>query len=380
MSKIDSVNSTTITAQVGGSARLLHLDSLRGLAALGVAFFHSTFIFKSIPQADPIGKIFGQAPICFFFLLSGFVLSRSLIKSAGLGGRQIAGYYIRRLFRIYPMVIAGVTFGLIASQFYAQQTEVQSASISLKYLMVAAGNTATTAGYFESLALKNINLDPPLWTIRVELLCSFMLPFLVYLSRKHDVVTITLGVLLAILMTHAQGTCNWANAPTWIFAFYLGFLIQNGSLYLQALSSTVTKWSLGLGVLLLLIFSRGSANFLLMTLILAGVLAVMVPCNWLRLRRLMEASALRFMGRISYSFYILHLPVLLLSWSAVARFFPELLNHHHNFLPACFLFLLSVTMTIPLAALSEYFIERPFNGIGHELSKKVCEVQVGLSQ
>ena len=65
--------------------RFEHLDSVRGIAALVVAFYHSLRPFAEIPRGDGIISVLnGHTAVLFFFILSGFVLSGSLNARGGV--------------------------------------------------------------------------------------------------------------------------------------------------------------------------------------------------------------------------------------------------------------------------------------------------------
>ena len=64
--------------------RIHHLDSLRGLAALAVALGHSFYGLEGIRNKYYISLFMGRLPVIYFFILSGFVLSRSISKEANI--------------------------------------------------------------------------------------------------------------------------------------------------------------------------------------------------------------------------------------------------------------------------------------------------------
>jgi peptidoglycan/LPS O-acetylase OafA/YrhL len=67
--------------------RFEHLDSVRGIAAMLVAFYHSLRPFSEIPRDTGfIAVLNGHTAVLFFFILSGFVLS-GFVLSGSLDSR-----------------------------------------------------------------------------------------------------------------------------------------------------------------------------------------------------------------------------------------------------------------------------------------------------
>ncbi|KAH6590319.1 hypothetical protein BASA50_001877 [Batrachochytrium salamandrivorans] len=89
---------------VSKSAKLLHYDGLRGLAAIWVFFIHY-LSGTSKPLLDVLlGFQNWSASVPLFFILSGRVLSVSILRSGN--NKQLASAIIRRPFRLLiPMII-----------------------------------------------------------------------------------------------------------------------------------------------------------------------------------------------------------------------------------------------------------------------------------
>lgn len=95
--------------------RLAPLDALRGMAALGVAFFHYQHFggdAKRYPFVDvePATWLYarGWMLVDFFFVLSGIVFSYKYLEPLAqrkLGGRE---FFFLRLSRIYPLHVASL--------------------------------------------------------------------------------------------------------------------------------------------------------------------------------------------------------------------------------------------------------------------------------
>ena len=77
--------------------RYAGIDGLRAFAVLSVVLFH---IHRPLLPGGFVG-------VDVFFVISGYVVCRSLIKDSGKRFLPfIGGFYVRRLLRIYPALIA----------------------------------------------------------------------------------------------------------------------------------------------------------------------------------------------------------------------------------------------------------------------------------
>ncbi|MEI7200947.1 acyltransferase family protein [Pectobacterium parvum] len=85
------------------------LDGFRGIAAVAVAVAvavcHSLqiFIFHHYPSIHPYVAMVSQASVMIFFVLSGFLIHRSLgINRLKNGTVDLVNYSVSRIQRIYP--------------------------------------------------------------------------------------------------------------------------------------------------------------------------------------------------------------------------------------------------------------------------------------
>src|SRR5688572_5584929 len=100
------------------------LDGLRAVAAVVVVARHTVNAI-AMPEAvrhallaSPLGLLLSaQGAVRLFFVLSGFVLARSLARGPGSG--NVLQFYVRRLFRIHPPYVFGVLVAWLAAFFYA---------------------------------------------------------------------------------------------------------------------------------------------------------------------------------------------------------------------------------------------------------------------
>lgn len=89
----------------GHEARILGLDGLRGLAAVGIVLVHSAGMpgFPSLPGIKWVVGFLGGHSVPLFFALSGYLITRLLLKEEASHGRiNLKNFYARRALRILP--------------------------------------------------------------------------------------------------------------------------------------------------------------------------------------------------------------------------------------------------------------------------------------
>jgi peptidoglycan/LPS O-acetylase OafA/YrhL len=297
-----------------GSSRLDYLDGLRGLAALSVALTHYFSFFLpwiSSPGAGRPG--WSGAPLALmtnstfaiyiFFVLSGFVLSRSAQnRSVTLPARLLARY--ARL--TAPMVLALLFAWVLYQVFPAARLEVMRlmpngwASQGSPGEQIPGVGQALQDGFFRVYLGGKSLLDAVVWTMRNELIGSF----LIYFIYRAPSTRWRVGGLAAL------GIFGLSQAA--FLAFAAGGLLWEMR-RAERLRSTGWSWAL----LLLGLAMAYEPTFRPMRHIYEAFLhaagAGLVVLGILTLPVLQEIFGSRwprFLGRISFAFYLLHMPVL----------------------------------------------------------------------
>jgi peptidoglycan/LPS O-acetylase OafA/YrhL len=354
--------------------RLFHLDSLRGVAALCVVFVHCASLVSTNYY---LMNTLGHAPVIFFFLLSGFVLGRSM-EHRNICISSIISFYVRRLFRLYPAVFFTVIFAFLTSRYY-----LDPASVALKVpfsgILTDAKNSSSLHDIINNLTLSSFSLDHPLWTIKVEFLGSLLMPLMIVILEFFPMLTMPTIAILALVL----GFGSLIGFPRkdifapgyFMLPFFLGIFIksifQKGGI---CFGVSVTKWALFFCFLLMLsvgFMTNVDALDCAYSIILGCFLLIMIPCSWAKLRSLLHLQQVRFLGQISYGIYLLQLPVICLIWSNLAKFHSSLLYSYHPAVAIGVLFVLTLVLVIPLAFVVERYLESPLNKIGHRLGRFV---------
>lgn len=92
--------------------RNVSLDCFRGIFAIIVAIGHFYFFAQ---MRDVIPRSFVLA-VDFFFVLSGFVLTKSILRSKVDGNQWLAGFIEKRIYRIFPVFIFAVIIELLVKK------------------------------------------------------------------------------------------------------------------------------------------------------------------------------------------------------------------------------------------------------------------------
>ena len=370
------------------------IEGLRGVAVLWVMLFHY-LVVRDARFADPwIALVADAAPlqvilrngylgVDLFFLITGFLLTLPWFRHAAEGRPEPAtrDFYLRRVLRIVPAYYVQLAFlflvclPLVKGIAYWRQ--------DLWFLLYNAAAHATFLHYTTPLSSASLTLNGALWTLALEaqyyLLLPFLAPWLVrapwrtagalalaalawrWLSA-HDLEALV-GVQLAIgakwslpesVIRHLLTT----QLPGYLAHFAAGILCGRAWLAWRARPAGAGE---SLGWLALAVASLGGLYALyaawnarlgefawILTPACMGLAMLALVSRGLALARPLLANApLAFAGRVSYSAYLYHLPLLIL-WNLHA---PDL---GWASLPAWLAFVLAV------AWVSYRFVELPF--------------------
>lgn len=352
--------------------RFEHLDSVRGIAAMLVAFYHSLRPFSEIPRDTGfIAVLNGHTAVLFFFILSGFVLSGSLDSRGKFNFKSLLAYWIRRFFRIYPLVAFAVLLSAFIAIFYSTSQAWAHVAPWVAKMIELSKNLSGVREYLSCLALHVSYLNAPLWTIKVEMVCSFLLPFFFYLDRWIKWPLFSIPTISVLLFLHYRCGPEAISSTKYLIYFFLGYAAYK--LIPLTFRIPVTFSRIGLLLFFALILGANYWNWqqLYMTLSLFGLFCLLVPCSPVLIKKFLTTNAMLFLGRVSFSFYALHWPVMLVILSLMQVHFDPCFLQHYPFLKGLLLFFASIGVALPLSALTEKFIERPFNQFGHMVSNRI---------
>ena len=357
------------------------IDVLRGVAALGVAWFHSRVDlwvgFREIRANPHLYSTFDRVTswislpvsqlgsmVMLFFVLSGFCIHLPL---AGKGKMvQLAPYAVRRGLRIYPAYLATLVLCFVLTAVMAMRwgenwpdaSRYLSSSVMLQNWLFGGGQVA---------------INPSLWSIPVELELYIVYPLLLW-------VHLVFGGRASLLLTLA---CSLTGVGFHLLGFEIATtsffkyaIIWNSGAWLAEhfVRKSLPKWTIGhMCVLILTLLATpiagiagidsfylhygwGLISFLLLWwLITDGARFLPADAYWMK--------PLAVLGAISYSLYLIHFPLFRLGGGLWVEVFQSK--------PASFLVpTLATVLVIPLAWVFYLLFERPSHALARKLAGK----------
>jgi peptidoglycan/LPS O-acetylase OafA/YrhL len=176
-----------------------NLDLLRAVAVLCVLVAHLLTVLD-LPLPDGGTTKLGRVGVLFFFVHTALVLMASIERQGAAGSGWVRDFYLRRAFRIYPLAIVTILLAVVFA-------------IPEQLVVPAVGPTPLTARTLASnLALvQNLTADPNilgvLWTLPIEVQMYALLPacYLVAIrSSRAMVVLLLLFVLAGLIVSHVH--------------------------------------------------------------------------------------------------------------------------------------------------------------------------------
>jgi peptidoglycan/LPS O-acetylase OafA/YrhL len=345
-------------------SRIDDLQSLRGIAAFTVMIAHSVGYYEAPSWFISAAWIFNaRGAVVVFFVLSGYVLTRSLRNSA-FDQDAIVRFYVRRLFRLYPAIWVASTLGLgyLFALHWRIPVDHGGPGILRAFRPDRFDLVHIAASYAGMLAF----ILPPLWSIFVELVASVWIPGIAFLVF-HRPRWLPGLLALSILVSFTIGERTYYH----IGLYFMDFVVGAG-LALPGLAGTIfgrapakLVFATGLAIMASTPFLPTDywSPFAMSVETVAAVLAIGALVGADGRTSLLKPRFLLFIGDISYSVYLLQDVVL----CTLAKMFALAGLGGDRIEISLLLVGATCVVTVPLAWASYVFVETP----GIQLGKAV---------
>ncbi|MEP6565834.1 MAG: acyltransferase family protein [Mesorhizobium sp.] len=295
------------------------IDGLRAVAVLPVVLFH--FGITAIPG--------GFTGVDIFFVISGYLITGSLLDDIERGQFSIARFYWRRARRILPALFFVVLLTCVAAWFILLPSDLRDFSLSVIATSTFWSNIYfwKTTNYFSIDAALRPLLHT--WSLSVEEQYYIFAPILMfviyrYLGKRWLTVLVPILIasfVLSVLATSVAPTAGFYLLPTRMWELMLGAVLM-----LKKPPVLGSRWLMEL---------IGLAGFGLIAFAFLGISEsdpfpgynALFPCVGTALliyagqvvpdqtrqatyaTRILEFSPLVWIGLISYSLYLVHWPI-----------------------------------------------------------------------
>lgn len=348
------------------SDHLACLDGLRGMAILMVITIHSSQLVLGLSAPLRNFAFYGVRGVQLFFIISGLTLALAYRNKA----YRWSEFVMRRFFRIAPMFYLAALFYTILGHwdmFRSGASDASALDISATLFFVH--------GWFPSAINKVV---PGGWSIAAEAMFYMIFPVLLFAARDPRkllfVVAATYILAGAVNLSLVRFGPDDAEFRAFAFEFWLCHLPAfAGGCFLATIAGRpvidrrAARWLL-LGALLCLVIDsqlRDASNLLVAIMLLTTLTWLVVAAR----PAIFEAGMLPFLGRISFSLYLLHFFVL----DLLRPMAPPM----EAVLGPSLAFVTIVGMTLlaagALAVLAHKYVELPFIKVGRMMGKNLAK-------
>ena len=358
------------------SKYLPSIDSLRALAVLAVIIYHVDVNY--LPG--------GFLGVDLFFVLSGYLISSLIIKEyRKTGSLNLYNFYIRRARRLLPAVYFMITIGLVVMVLF-NEVLLRKSHLDAIFGYIYSSNwwyIFHKLDYFDSFGAQSPFKH--LWSLAIEEQFYMIFPLLFLLiNRKKkskdgtyklnkNFLYVVLGLILVSLIAHIllfdinNISRIYFGTDTRAFSLLVG--VVGAILYpMEKLHAKVTPQQnimysvislVSIATLITVMIYTSEYNtwlyrggFLLVAII--GLIVIISSGKQHTLMsRLLSFKPVVFIGKISYSLYLWHFPILVLTTPV-----SEIGN------PNIIFVILRIILTFALATASYVFVETPIRKLG----------------
>lgn len=271
------------------------LDGIRGLSVLAVVLAHTAL---APPVVGPVAMV-------LFFTLSGFLITRLLSQRT----RSLRRFYVDRIVRLTPpfVVMVAVVVAAWAYQGRPIRPVIEQSIVALLYVENFYHDRYDGGVFAHTWSLAVEEQFYLLWPVILGLLLRGRRWVMALLLAAAILTSVALRFLL---VSRGEISIAYASLPTNAYALLAGCTLC----WLPA-GRLPTTICLPAGAVGLAVLAIGASHLPVAPVTvgpLAAVFAMALITGAIQGSRLLESAPLRFLGRVSYAWYLWHVPVMLL--------------------------------------------------------------------
>lgn len=315
----------------------VHLDAIRGIAALIVVFGHARGLFFSsltslatqpMPKTNALGPSIvsiniGNEAVMVFFVLSGYLVGGSVLRQMRQNRWEWQNYLATRLTRLWivliPAVLIGAAIDYVGFTFFAADHSIYTAPAgqdyisensfqSIKNITIYLGNLF----FLQTIFFPVIGTNAPLWSLSNEFWYYILFPcmILIFMSKRR-VQKISSLIFCMVIIYFNNDYSNFLFL-VWIMGAFVSWLPKK----------IPARYAPGIAALSALMFAlffmilKKLHLSLYLSDLLCGIAAsgfiYCVSCHTTQCRPSYYGYFSRYFSEISYTLYLTHLPALFL--------------------------------------------------------------------
>ena len=290
----------------------LDIQGLRALAVIFVVIFHIEHYW--LP-----GGVIG---VDMFFVISGFLISKALIKQIDSKSFGYFEFILGRVKRIVPAYFVMLFFAAVVAMYVLIPSDAEAFLYQLRRSIFFTSNQVFATGndYFGAKSYESVLLHT--WSLSIEMQFYIFLPLIMMFLPKSIYKWILGGGALVILVYTQYQIDVLNNKPAMYFSvlarsaeFVIGIAIN----FIPTSKYLNKRYKSLIGILALLVLgvscifiNENSAFPGLLALPACIATALLIWIEDSKINTVLGSKPLAFIGQISYSLYLWHWPVLAL--------------------------------------------------------------------
>jgi peptidoglycan/LPS O-acetylase OafA/YrhL len=283
----------------------MNWDILAGLRFFLAWIVLASHVSNFVPYRDWLIRFDyfgGHAAVLGFLLVSGYSIAHSISKNS-------AGFYQRRLIRIYPLYLTAIIFSPIPFLIVGHNIK----EYSLPTIKNLVGNLFFLQGFAEF----PLSSNGIVWTLSIEVACYLLAPFFLRLGSKKLLILIAISSSCYMLFPHLPlllgngRTTSVYGIPLLLlmWAWLLGFVF-----YLHSHQKAMQVLLIGLGCLTIVTSYSyyGVGKLAIVTYVFCALILI----NSARLSfPNIVLKTFRYLGELSYPLYLFHFPAIFFGYA-----------------------------------------------------------------
>jgi len=329
------------------------IDGMRTIAILPVLFFHYGYsVFSG-----------GFVGVDVFFVISGFLITSIIASEIAAGSFTVVRFYERRIRRILPALICVIVMVIVLSSVLLSPHDMSRLGAELWHSSIFSTNYLfyKKDGYFDGVSTMRLLLHT--WSLSIEEQFYVIMPILMILASRVSAQLLKMAVFSLFLLSLALSIFSVFSFPS--SAFYLlparAWELMCGSLLALGAIPTSSDRRIRESVAIVGVILLATAIFTFTSTTPFPGAAAGLPCFGIAMviwassgqaptlvSRALSLGPMVAIGKISYSLYLWHWPLLVMSKYYLLR---ELTTSES---------VVAIALAFALSILTYIYVEQPF--------------------